>query len=608
MFFFGPDMEPQPSPPPKLDIDIRPAVTYRPSSPDLPSAPNSIRKHGRESAASLGPNEVTPQPSQKRSRKAPNSANAERTNNLLVRPSTPAAVTNTDAGSAMEVDQLNGHELPAAMAGGPVPLPREAAFEEAHGAEANGAKMGMGIRMEVDGDPATAAPAAAAVAVAGIGGAVEPPEQEPVVEPVPIVLSTLANGDNAGVQVDPAKVANLGPTTTLLQVPEAQQVTHLAFSPSDSSLLTASGVQFCGSWRTFAGTSGTSTQTPEYRSFIGTTEETMVTALTWEPSGSILAVATYDNQSGRIHLIDGQELSLIETLPASQRAITSLKWLPSGPYLLGVAAFDEPVATTNTAGSSLLLWDLTGFQNISAPSFVTIPDTILDVDSTLHAGQNVICIAGDAAVYQCRATPGLQVDIRWPAPMSWTFVRCTSSGNHRNVVVATSADSMTIWIPSHDIMRREVHAAPITGLEFRPVQQVYTESRAIHEFATSSMDGTIRIWRLDENFNSLGCVAKVVLEVVSPIMALSYSPDGFCIAGASYDKVQIWNADSNILPLAAWNGSDNGWRGASIKEDDALSNGAVSSVNGDHTSTSDHCLSWDVSSKKLAFSLGSQVS
>ena len=60
--------------------------------------------------------------------------------------------------------------------------------------------------------------------------------------------------------------------------------------------------------------------------------------------------------------------------------------------------------------------------------------------------------------------------------------------------------------------------------------------------------------------------------------------------------------------MANWKGDESVWKGNSLKDDDLVSNGAMSSLNGEGlASGADHSLSWHTDSKKLAFALGSQV-
>ena len=93
-----------------------------------------------------------------------------------------------------------------------------------------------------------------------------------------------------------------------------------------------------------------------------------------------------------------------------------------------------------------------------------------------------------------------------------------------------------------------------------------------------------------------------------PIMSLSYSANGFYLAGASYNTARIWNAQHSYHLMASWEGSEPEWRGSSIRDDDQASAAGRSSINGDGGPVSaHHTLGWHSDSKKLAFGLGSHV-
>jgi len=113
---------------------------------------------------------------------------------------------------------------------------------------------------------------------------------------------------------------------------------------------------------------------------------------------------------------------------------------------------------------------------------------------------------------------------------------------------------------------------------------------------------------LDPESNAIVSVRKLLIGNASPVMTLSYSPDGFCLTGASYDTIRIWNAEHSYHHMATWKGEEESWNGARLRDDDMMSIGGASSIVGDGLQASaDHSLSWDADSKKLAFGLGAQV-
>lgn len=95
-------------------------------------------------------------------------------------------------------------------------------------------------------------------------------------------------------------------------------------------------------------------------------------------------------------------------------------------------------------------------------------------------------------------------------------------------------------------------------------------------------------------------------------MALSFTPDGYLVAAASYNKILIWRAEEGGLPKACWIGEKGRWMGGSggavtrveKKEEDG---GDERSEEEEEERVQDHSLSWDADGGKLAFGLGSQV-
>ncbi|KIW49326.1 hypothetical protein, variant 1 [Exophiala xenobiotica] len=570
MFFFGPESN---EPPPELREESIPAASPAPSSTTAP-------KLCRESVPNGLP-ETLAHPASKRSRKT--AAGSDR-NGGVARKSSGAAHQ-----VGLDVDMTNGH--PPSVTDARSPSATEGGVDE-HGPMANG------DRMDVDEESLTA----------------DQPNHDIKSEAVPPLIHTLSNGASVGIQVAPAKVANLAPSTTYLQIqdivpsPEAKSLTRVSWRPTDNNIVTAIGDNFCGTWNL----ASDSKQQPPFQELLESSTSTLVSAVAWEPSGEMLAIATYSNQSGQIHLFDGQELALMESLPASQRAITSLRWQSQGLRLLGIAPYDsESSGSPQHSGSSILLWDLSRSPNFTGPLSVSVPEVLVDMDCALFDGNGIVCATGQRAVYHCQAFSDLVLQQKWMSDATegdqWTFVRCAWHEPSSATLVTASADTGSLWMPVQNVFKKGAHEAAITGLELRP-RQPGTGPSMKQEFATSSMDGTVKVWVLDPESNAIVSIRKLIIGNASPIMTLSYSPDGFCMTGASYDTIRIWNAEHNYHHMATWKGEEESWNGARLRDDDMMSIGGASSINGDGLQASaDHSLSWDADSKKLAFGLGVQV-
>jgi WD40 repeat protein len=574
MFFFGPETE-KPKP------EIVEEATQSAPSPD--STTTDPRKHPRDNIPNGLPEPPSHQPS-KRSRKT--AGGSERNVNTAVKPS----IVNAQS-PALDVDMTNGHT--GSITDARSPSATDAGLEETAPA-ING--VGNEDRMDVD-DEST----------------VDQPLYEALVEAVP--PPTLSTGASIGIQVAPAKITDLSPSTTILQLQQEsvetnRHVTNISWRPGDSNVMQSTGDSFARVWNLARASSNTDAQR-RFHDLVTPSESKIVTAVAWEPNGEMLALATYSGQSGQVLIFEGSELALLETLPASQRAITSLRWHGQGSRLLGIAPYDNDAATiADGDGSSILLWDLSNSES-PEPLSVSVPEVLVDMDCVSSNDNGMVCAAGQQSVYLCRAFSDLKVEERWNSDSDvgdqWTFVRCNWHGTDALLVVA-SADSGSLWMPAKGISKREAHTAPITGIELRPRGSNSMSSYGKNEFATSSVDGTIRVWKYDEQLNSIISICKLIIGFASPIMTLSYSPDGFCLAGASYDTLRIWNAEHSHNHMATWKGNQEEWSGSQYKDDDNVSIGGMSGMNGEGPQgNTDHSLAWDSESKKLAFGLGRQV-
>lgn len=580
MFFFGPESA---KPPPELPEEPGPSAT----SPAGLNAPlhNKVRD-----AVSQGFPDVPAQPAPKRSRKGERNGSAGR------KPSASAGRHGNM--SAMDVDMTNGH--PTSWTDARSPSATETgADNNAH--LVNGARTDD--RMDLDEESLAADQA----------------NHESHVEVTQPQLHTLTTGASIGVQVAPAKVANLSSSSYLLEIPsssgpeEFRSITRTAWRPGENDILATMGDSFCGVWKPTNQLSDPNNP-PQFHELVDHTEMKLVSALAWDPDGDILAVATYSDPSGEILLFDGQELNLMEALPASQKAITTMRWHTQGLRLLGIAPYSSDIAdTAQNTGSTILLWDVSRSPNIAGPLSISVPEILMDMDCASFGTSGVVCAVGGTSIYHVRAFSDLSIEHTWTSDPSenhqWTIVRCAWRGPTNGTVVAASGDSGCLWLPGQNVIKREAHEAPITALELRPHPPSTASSSSNIEFATSSTDGTVKVWQYDEGDGVIISLCKLTVGHASPVMTISYSSDSFCLAGASYDTVRIWNAEHGYKNMATWKGEPESWGGSKLKEDDIMSVGGMSGMNGDAPQAiADHTLAWDAESKKVAFGLGSQVS
>jgi WD40 repeat protein len=564
MFFFGPETG-------KTLQEVR-EIAQPPLNNHRAPSPTTNLPASKE-IASNGTNDTPSQTAPKRGRKTTTAGVTNGGGARKQAPTSAGLVTN------IELNVPNGHPPSVSDArspSAPEPGPEEAVLN------ANGVHHEDRMDVDTDGDP-----------------------QDELVEQAP-VLPTLTNGESRAVQVEPAKIANLGPSTSILGSGDNMPLSEIVWHPDNHAILTGRTDTSCGVWKTSTLHQG---MTPAMQDLLRypANGDTFVTAVAWEPRGKMLAVAASTGSGGQIHLYDGDDLGLIESLTASQRMIYRLKWQKNGSRLVGLAPLDDE---TGESQSSIVLWDLSPGSSHQSPLCVPTFEQLEDIDCAIFEEQAVVVASGGTTVYLCRAQPDLEVQNKWRSPSTehadnWSFVRCAWNTLGETLVVAASSTTGRIWLP--DINRiHDAHQAPITGLQVRPNPGGGFGALSTTEFATCSMDGTIKAWKLMKD------KAPTLLNVMNldhsqPFKALSYSPDGFCLAGASYADIRIWNAEHGYHQMATWQGSEPAWNARALTEEDNVSNGGVSSINGDTSAAADHSLAWDAHSMKLAYALGPQV-
>ena len=418
-------------------------------------------------------------------------------------------------------------------------------------------------------------------------------------DPPPPIITT---GPSVGVQMSPARIKDLEPQAKILAVAGDSNITRLLWRPSGSTVLADAGEQFCGLWKV---SDDDRAITASYHPITESLDHLIVSAVAWDPTGQLLAVATYNDAdlAGKLRVYevtDADDLTLIANPPTAQKMILSLKWHALGSRILGSA--------TDTNESFLVMWDVSDVD--AALTWVKTPEALQDIDWASHGDLNTICAAGEGVVYACKAAADIVVEQKWQSDVSldamWNFVRCSWLSEESVIAIAASADSARIWIPSKDVYQHQAHHAPITGLELRPTRIDHPRQSLPHEFATSSMDNTIKIWRFADRESTLSCVYKVSMGQSSPAMALAFSPDGTRFAGASYDRVHIWDAAKGSQPLATWLNSAT-WQGERLKQDDLATDDGMRSDDGEKRITVNHILSWDSDNERLTFGLGRQI-
>lgn len=433
--------------------------------------------------------------------------------------------------------------------------------------ETNGAEpMGIDTEVESKGSPIPNQ-------VDGDGDVSMGPEEVPQ-EP------TLTTGTSVGVQISPAKTADLSPGTARLQ--EDDHVLNAAWRPRDPTVLATAGDNFCSLWKLSLSSPPVQNRFLDLKSSNG-----YVSAVAWDAVGAKLAVASMRDLKGTITMYNADG-NVVDMLPDLPRIISGLHWAQNSPQLIVVAS-DERT-------SELALWDDNRRPDVYPPPQV-ITSHVYDL---AWCGTDQVFACGNGAVYHCEVGHNIRLVKTYAssdADAAWTFIRCTHADTHPVAVAAESSKSM-IWIPTHDILIENAHQDVITAIDVRPQSPAQRRASTI-TVASYSTDSTVNLWQVDLESKQYKRIHRLRLGSSLPALAGSFSPDGYALGAASKDRLFIWNAERGGDPVAIWTASGSG----EVKEEPDHANGQ----NGHAEPMPDHALSWDLDGKKLAYGFGNQV-
>lgn len=411
-------------------------------------------------------------------------------------------------------------------------------------------------------------------------------DQEPVAAPP---IFTLTNGHSVGVQITPAKAADLSPNTTILDVAVSGHVTNTLWRPRDPTVVAAAGDTFCSLWKL----PSSSSMPVEEKLIENNGDNTCVSAIAWDSTGQKLAVATYSDMRGSITMYDVHG-NAVDLLPEVPRMITGLHWAEQSSHLVVVAS-DSKI-------SELALWD-DSVRPDEFPSPQVVDNSIYDF-IWLNDRQAYAC--GDGAVYQCDVDSRINISQTFSSGgtnAAWTYVRCADREGSPVVVTASTEDAR-IWVPTHDMVLDNAHQSEITAIELRSQSpRSDSERQSPHlVLASSSTDDTVKVWNIDLDLKCFNCVHRLFLGPSTPALTSSISPDWYALAAASKDKLYIWNIERGGVPMASWTVPDHEEK----KKEDGP-NGSLNAHSVSEELLPVRSLSWDADGKRLAFGFGKQV-
>lgn len=410
------------------------------------------------------------------------------------------------------------------------------------------------------------------------------------VDNIPQEVFTLATGQSTGVQIAPAKALDLAPQTTILDIPDIDSpILRSTWRPQDPTTLAVYGNNFCGLWKSPSGRWSQSSATYHPLVESHADEPAAVTAMEWNADGTLLAVATYIGMMGTITLY-GPTGEVFDTLPDTPLMVSNFSWAPHGLRLV--------VVMSDPHKSQLALWD----QAVKAKEFSHIYQVNSHVYDLAWPEGEIVFALGDKSMHKF-STEGetLEISAVYSTESkkdSWSLL-CATTIAGEPLAVAASTQNAKIYVPTHDIVLDDIHAAAITSVQACRLSLPDVDVSRTALLATSSMDGTLKLWRLDLDSKKSTCLHRLSLTPSPAAPTSSVSPDCYAVAGASLNELSVWNVERGGVPMAKLSVPLN------VNDGDAQGDTDMLSTKDDMPQRS---LTWDSDSKKLALSFSHKVS
>ncbi|KAM3079371.1 hypothetical protein ACMFMG_005803 [Clarireedia jacksonii] len=442
------------------------------------------------------------------------------------------------------------------------------------------------VPMEIDGDQDAD------------GHAYPSPEQLPS----PLVIT---NGPERGTQIE--KVTELGTETLYLDLLDDSPTSkstillHCEWNPKHPSILAAAGTDALARMWNLAhtvtdGTNGTHPQSsgiisthPACTSLLdpNSPPSTLVNSMSWASDGSAIIVASEQiNGSAKIDAwtVDGRR---VHTSAGMEAPIICLKWNFANTLFLSISPLTNP--ETETKGTIIIVTSMTGPRT---SQFVLPQHNLADqeLDAVWTSDEDFIVCGGDMLMSYHFADGAITPTRKFETREDHALSKITFDLASNLLATASENGVIDIWDQEGHCRSFNAHTGLITSLIWQPLPNSTTLSEESERLlASSSEDGAISIWNARSSDNKQKCSMTIG---PSSVLALSFTPDGAFIAGATSDRVLIWKVEDTHMPRASWaRPIGNGWQ-------TPQSNDSVGEED-------EHKLSWDANGQRLAYGCNS---
>ncbi|TDZ74665.1 F-box-like/WD repeat-containing protein TBL1Y [Colletotrichum trifolii] len=318
-----------------------------------------------------------------------------------------------------------------------------------------------------------------------------------------------------------------------------------------------------------------------------TPKSATVGQLTWNWGGTAVAIASEHGEKAVVH-IWAKDGSHVDKFEISDPPVIKLRWSPSDAALLAIA----PDASNGSSHSGVLVTVHHSLTSNTLSYFLPNHDLhVWPLDAAWTSETEFLLTGGDVMMSLRCTDHEIVLNKKFESRDDDTFTQVVHDGRSR--LAATSSDKGILDLWDENGQRRSItaHSGAITALQWQPVPEDSTLPEDERLIATGGDDCAILIWNAK---NPEQGKPKSFLTMESPIVAVSFSPDGAFIAGATAGHILIWKVGESTVPRASWSRAPHvGWLSPK--------------ANSEPEEEDEHCLSWDADGHRLAYGANSRL-
>ncbi|KAF5509934.1 F-box-like/WD repeat-containing protein TBL1X [Colletotrichum siamense] len=372
------------------------------------------------------------------------------------------------------------------------------------------------------------------------------------------------------------------------------------WNPKDPSILAAAGTDALARIWTIS-RSSTMTPAPDseadghvhgvhrpYHSLMDdeTPKSATVGQLAWNWGGTAIAIAAEYGDKASVH-IWAKDGSHVDKFDVSDPPVIKLRWSPSDAALLAIA----PDNSNGNGNGGALVTVYHSLTSATLSYFLPNHDLLnWPLDAAWTSETEFLLTGGDVMLSLRCTDTAILPNKKFESRDDDTFTQVAY--DWRSKLAATSSDKGILDLWDENGQRRSItaHSGAITALQWQPLPADSSPPEDERLIATGGDDCAILIW----NAKFPDQKPKSYFTMESPIVAVSFTPDGAFIAGATAGHILIWKVGEHTMPRASWSRAPHpGWLSPK--------------ANSEPEEEDEHCLCWDADGQRLAYGANSRL-